>query len=51
MKKINFAKDVLPHGVAIGIFLIVTFFFFNPVFFDHKVIHQADIQQWEGSSK
>jgi len=51
MKKINFAKDVLPHGVAIGIFLIVTFFFFNPVFFDHKVINQHDIQQWEGSSK
>jgi len=51
MKKINFAKDVLPHAVAIGIFLIVTFFFFNPVFFDHKVINQYDIQQWEGSSK
>ncbi|MBL0742779.1 YfhO family protein [Chryseolinea lacunae] len=51
MKKINFAKDVLPHGLAIGVFLIVTFFFFNPVFFDHKVIAQHDIQQWEGSSK
>jgi len=51
MKKINFAKDVLPHGVAIGVFLIVTFFFFNPIFFENKVLNQSDIQQWEGSSK
>jgi hypothetical protein len=30
MKKINFSKDVLPHAIAIGVFLIVTLFFFNP---------------------
>lgn len=51
MKKINFSKDVLPHGIAIGVFLIVTIFFFNPVFFDNKVLNQSDITQWEGSSK
>lgn len=51
MQKINFPKDVLPHAAAIGIFLIVTFFFFNPVFFENKVLDQSDIQQWEGSSK
>jgi hypothetical protein len=51
MKKINFTQDVLPHLIAVGIFLIVTVIFFNPVFFDNKTIIQADIQQWEGSSK
>lgn len=51
MKKINFSKDVLPHAVAVGIFLIVTLFFFNPIFFDNKKLNQSDITQWEGSSK
>ena len=51
MKKINFSKDVLPHAIAIGVFLLVTLFFFNPVFFDNKVLDQSDITQWEGSSK
>lgn len=51
MKKINFSQHILPHAVAIGVFLIVTIFFFKPVFFDNKKIHQDDIEQWEGSSK
>src|SRR6187549_163089 len=51
MKKINFSTDVLPHGIAIAVFLLVTIFFFNPVFFDSKVLNQGDITQWEGSSK
>ena len=51
MKKINFSKDVLPHAVAVGVFLIVTLFFFNPIFFDNKKLDQSDITQWEGSSK
>lgn len=51
MRKINFSKDILPHVIAIGVFLIITFFFFNPIFFDNKVLDQSDILQWEGSSK
>lgn len=51
MKKIDFAKHVLPHGIALAVFLVVTFFFFNPVFFENKALNQGDIQQWEGSSK
>ena len=51
MKKINFSADVLPHVIAIGVFLIVTLFFFNPIFFDSKKLNQSDITQWEGSSK
>jgi hypothetical protein len=51
MKKIRFIDDVLPHVVAISAFFIVTLFFFNPVFFDNKVLVQHDIQQATGSSK
>jgi hypothetical protein len=50
MKKIKFS-DILPHLVAVVIFLLVTVFFFNPIFFDNKAIEQGDIQQWSGSSK
>lgn len=51
MKKIVFSKDVLPHVLAIVTFLIVTVVFFNPMFFDNKVLTQEDIQQFGGSSK
>ncbi len=51
MKSINFSKHVLPHLIAIGIFVAITFFFFSPVFLEHKSLSQPDIQQWEGSSK
>lgn len=51
MKKINFKEDVLPHGIALLIFLLVSLFFFHPIFFDNKAISQHDIQQWEASSK
>ena len=51
MKKINFLDQVLPHIVAIAIFLLVTLFFFKPVFFDSKSVIQPDIQQFEGSAK
>lgn len=50
MKKIKFS-DILPHLVAVIVFLLVTIFFFNPIFFDNKAIEQGDIQQWSGSSK
>lgn len=51
MKKISFATDVLPHLVAIVIFLLVTVFFFNPIFFENKSLQQGDILQFMGSSK
>ncbi|MCE7862512.1 MAG: hypothetical protein DYG99_03115 [Bacteroidetes bacterium CHB5] len=51
MRPINFSQHVLPHLVAVGVFLIVTILFFRPVFFDNKSIQQGDIQQWSGSSK
>ncbi|MBS1559175.1 MAG: hypothetical protein JST69_10670, partial [Bacteroidetes bacterium] len=51
MKKINFQKEVLPHVVAVGVFLLVTIIFFSPFFFEYKTIEQHDIQQGQGQSK
>ncbi|MCZ8216029.1 MAG: hypothetical protein O9262_07315, partial [Cyclobacteriaceae bacterium] len=51
MKKIKFAEHVLPHALAIITFLLVSIFFFNPIFFDGKTLQQDDIQQFKGSAK
>lgn len=51
MRKINFTAHVLPHFVAVIVFLIVTVFFFNPVFFESKALQQGDILQFLGSAK
>ncbi|HEX5172242.1 MAG TPA: YfhO family protein [Cyclobacteriaceae bacterium] len=51
MRKITFVKDILPHLIAVIAFLLITVFFFNPVFFDNKSLDQHDIQMWEGSSR
>ncbi len=51
MKKIRFVEDVLPHVIAVGVFLVATIIFFKPVFLDSRSLVQPDIQQWEGSAK
>lgn len=51
MKKIKFNEHILPHLVAVLVFLIVTLFFFNPIFFENKAINQHDINQHIGSAK
>lgn len=51
MKNIRFSDHILPHLIAVFVFLVVTILFFNPVFFDNKALEQGDIQQWSGSSK
>ena len=51
MPKINFKEQVLPHLIAILIFLLITVAYFKPVFFDHKSLSQHDILQWEGGAK
>jgi len=51
MRKIDFQKHVLPHLVAIGVFILLTILFFQPVFFDDMRINQGDINQWAGSAK
>lgn len=50
MRKIK-GSDLLPHVIAIVVFLLVTVFFFSPIFFDNKSLSQPDIQQFQGGSK
>ena len=51
MKKINFSEHILPHLIAVIVFLVVTVFFFSPVFFENKTLMQHDTQQAAGVSK
>ncbi|MDZ4716427.1 MAG: hypothetical protein SH819_13265 [Cytophagales bacterium] len=49
--KINFKSDLLPHVLAILLFLIITLSFFRPAFFANRSLKQGDIQQHIGSTK
>jgi Bacterial membrane protein YfhO len=51
MKKISFAQHILPHLIAVTAFLLVTVFFFSPIFFDNKTLVQHDIAQSIAGSK
>ncbi len=51
MKKLSFSQHILPHTLAVVAFLVVTIFFFNPIFFENKALDQSDIQQYLGTSK
>ena len=50
MKKFT-VSEVLPHVLAVLVFLAVTVTFFSPVFFDNKVLNQGDITQFMWGSK
>ena len=50
MKKIKFS-DVVPHAVAILVFLVVMLTSFSPIFFENKVLSQSDIQQHTAVTK
>lgn len=51
MKKISFSQHILPHLVAVSVFLLITVVMFHPVFFENKTIQQHDIIQSLGASK
>jgi hypothetical protein len=51
MAAITFKKDILPHILAIAVFLIATIIFYAPIFFDGKQIHQHDILQGLGGGQ
>ncbi|MGH2646865.1 MAG: YfhO family protein, partial [Ginsengibacter sp.] len=48
MKNLNF-KKILPHIIAIAIFLIIAVVYCKPAF-EGKVVAQQDIQNWQGMS-
>jgi hypothetical protein len=47
MKKIN-VKAILPHVIAIGIFLIISLIYCKPAL-EGKVLQQHDISEWKGA--
>ncbi len=49
MKNFSF-KKLLPHAIAIAIFLIVAVIFCKPVLETDTVLQQGDISGWEGMS-
>ncbi|MEL6559147.1 MAG: YfhO family protein [Bacteroidota bacterium] len=51
MKKIDFRKDILPHIVAVGIFLIVVLIFFQPQLTKNRAISQHDVFQGRASGQ
>lgn len=51
MKQINFVKHILPHLVAVIVFLVVTLLFFSPFFFENKSLDQSDINQWKAGAQ
>ncbi len=51
MKKIDFKRDILPHLIAIILFVVVTIIFYSPVFFENKQLNQHDILQGIGGGK
>ncbi len=48
---LNFRRDVLPHIIAILIFLVLTAVYFSPVLFEDKGLAQHDILQFKGGAK
>ncbi|MCJ8164716.1 YfhO family protein [Pontibacter sp. E15-1] len=47
----HFRRDVLPHLIAVLIFLILTAAYFSPVLFEDKGLAQHDILQFKGGAK
>ncbi len=48
---VNFKRDVLPHAIAVLIFLVLTAAYFSPILFEGKAIAQHDIMMSKGGSK
>ncbi|WP_439880527.1 YfhO family protein [Pontibacter sp. MBLB2868] len=47
----DFKRDVLPHIIAVAIFLVLTAVYFSPVVFGDKGLAQHDILQFKGGAK
>ena len=49
MKQLNL-KSLIPHLIAIGIFLIVAVLYCKPIL-QGKVLQQSDVVQWKGMAQ
>ena len=45
MKSIDFKTHILPHLIAIGVFFLLVFIFFQPQLLENKALHQHDVFQ------
>ncbi|MEP5614202.1 MAG: hypothetical protein ABJP45_18260, partial [Cyclobacteriaceae bacterium] len=50
MKKLSF-KTLLPHLVALAVYMVITLIFFHPVVFEGKVMTQHDVVQGVSSGQ
>ena len=48
--KSSWFKKLVPHAVAVLVFLVVAFIYCKPVIED-KVVSQSDVTQWKGSAQ
>ncbi|WP_162428511.1 YfhO family protein [Pontibacter pudoricolor] len=48
---INFKRDILPHLIAVLVFLLLTVVYFAPVVFEDKGMAQHDILQFRGGAQ
>ncbi len=51
MKNIRFGKQILPHIIAVVIFLIVSIILYYPIILENKTLIQNDINQGKGASE
>ena len=51
MKKLNFKKDILPHLVAIVVFVLIVVIYYHPLFFSSETISQNDVLQGVGGGQ
>ncbi|SFU72259.1 YfhO family protein [Pontibacter akesuensis] len=47
----DFKRNVLPHVIAVVVFMILTAVYFSPVLFEDKALAQHDILQFKGGAK
>src|SRR5688572_11845133 len=50
-RHLDFKRDILPHLLAVALFLALTVAYFTPIFLDGKTLMQYDVQQFQGVSK
>ncbi|MEM6524973.1 MAG: YfhO family protein [Bacteroidota bacterium] len=51
MSKISFKSDILPHLIAVLIFIIVVVIFYHPLFFSNQSMYQHDVLQGQGGGQ
>jgi hypothetical protein len=50
MSSIRFKADVLPHLIAVIVFLLLTAIMYHPILFENKTLIQNDINQGRGAA-